>query len=600
MTLPVRAQVPPELTWNIADIFPSDEAWEAEVARLTGLMDDLERFRGRLGESPARLLEWFNVAWPLRLAVSRVVTYAHMQHDVDTAEPQAAARHARAQTLQAQLLSAQAFARPELMAIGFATLRQWLQAEPGLALYAHYLDDLEREQVHVRSAEVEALLGQVTDPFRSADAIHGTLTNADLKFAPAHATGSSEPIEVAQGNYATALLYSPDREVRRTAWESYADGHLAFQHTLAACLATGVKHNVFMARARGYASALEASLSPNHIPVAVFHNLIETFRRNLPTWHRYWRLRQRALGVAPLCVYDARAPLIDKMPVVPYAQAVDWIVEGMRPLGEPYVAVLRRGALEERWVDRVPNRGKRAGAYSTGRGCPHPFILMSYADNLFSLSTLAHELGHALHSYHTHRHQPPVYDSYSLFVAETASNFNQAMVRAHLLATQSDRDFQIAVIEEAMNNFHRYFFIMPTLARFELEIHERTERGEALTAASLNRLMADLFREGYGAEVSMDEARVGSTWMHFSTHLYLNFYVYQYATGISAAHALAEGVLAGRPGAAENYLAFLKAGSSLYPLDALKLAGVDMTTPAPVEAAFGVLSQMVDRLEKLL
>jgi oligoendopeptidase F len=405
---------------------------------------------------------------------------------------------------------------------------------------------------------------------------------------------------VAQGNYATTLLYDPDREIRRTAWESYADGHLANKNTLAACLATGVKHNVFMARARGYDSALEASLAPNHIPLAVFYNLIETFKKNLPTWHRYWRLRRRALGVDRFYVYDARAPLTDHMPVVPFPQAVDWIAAGMRPLGDDYVEILRRGALDERWVDRAQNRGKRAGAYSTGRGCDHPFILMSYADNLFSLSTLAHELGHSLHSYLTHRHQPPVYDTYSLFVAETASNFHQAMVRAHLLATQPGRDFQIAVIEEAMNNFHRYFFVMPTLARFELEIHERVERGQALTAESLNRLMADLFREGYGDQVTMDEARVGSTWMQFSTHLYSNFYVFQYATGISAAHALAKGVLEGRPGAADHYLAFLKAGNSLYPLDALKLAGVDMATPQPVEQTFEVLAELVGRLETLV
>ena len=600
VSLPARSRVLPELTWNIADIYPSDEAWEAEMLRLAGRLEALQRFEGRLGESPAWLLKWFDEWGPLRLAVSRAATYAHMQHDVDTTDQAAAARNARAQALQSQLLSATAFAKPELLAIGFDTLREWMKAEPGLALYDHYFEDLESQQAHVRSAEVEALLGQVTDPFRSAETIHGILANADLKFAPAHAADSVEPIEVAQGNYATALLYSPDRDVRRTAWESYADGHLAYKNTLAACMATGVKHNVFMARARGYTSALEASLSPNHIPLTVFYNLIETYKQNLPTWHRYWGLRRRALGLERLSVYDARAPLTDRMPVVPYAQSVDWIVAGMRPLGQDYVTVLRRGALDERWVDRAQNRGKRAGAYSTGRGCDHPFIMMSYADNLFSLSTLAHELGHSLHSYHTHHTQPPVYDSYSLFVAETASNFNQAMVRAHLLATQPDRDFQIAVIEEAMNNFHRYFFIMPTLARFELEIHERAQRGQALTAESLNQLMADLFREGYGDEVAMDEARVGSTWMHFSTHLYSNFYVYQYATGISAAHALARGVLEGRPGAADRYLAFLKAGSSLYPLEALKLAGVDMTTPEPVVQTFGVLAEMVERLEKLV
>jgi oligoendopeptidase F len=287
--------------------------------------------------------------------------------------------------------------------------------------------------------------------------------------------------------------------------------------------------------------------------------------------------------------------------VVPYETAVNWIAAGMQPLGDEYVSVLRRGCLEERWVDVYPNQGKRMGAFSAGVPGTRPFIMMSYSDDLFGLSTLAHELGHSLHSYYTWQNQKILaYARYGLFVAEVASNFNQAMVRAHLLATQPDPEFQIAVIEEAMANFHRYFFIMPTLARFELEIHERVERGEALTADSLIDLMADLFAEGFGDEVVMDRERVGITWAEFHTHLYSNFYVYQYATGISAAHALADSILAGKPGAANNYFSFLKAGGSVYPLDALQLAGVDMTMPTAVETTFGVLAGYVDRLEQLI
>jgi len=254
----------------------------------------------------------------------------------------------------------------------------------------------------------------------------------------------------------------------------------------------------------------------------------------------------------------------------------------------------------QRWVDIYPNKGKRAGAFSSGWQGTHPFILMNYNNDVYGLSTLAHELGHSMHSYYTWQTQPAIYSNYTIFVAEVASNFNQALVRDYLFRVNQDRDFQIALIEEAMANFHRYFFIMPILAQFELEIHERVERGDPLTADSLNTLMLDLFREGYGDEVAIDADRIGITWAEFPTHLYANFYVYQYATGIAGAHALAEGVLAGQPGARESYLAFLKAGSSLTPLDALKLAGVDMTAPEPVDAAFRVLSGMVDRLEQLL
>jgi len=285
---------------------------------------------------------------------------------------------------------------------------------------------------------------------------------------------------------------------------------------------------------------------------------------------------------------------------VPYHWAVEQICDGLSPLGQEYVATMRRGVLEQRWIDVYPNQGKRSGAFSTGAPGTYPFVLMSHTDDLESLSTLAHELGHSMHSYYTWESQPMVYCDYSIFVAEVASNVNQALVRDYLLRTNPDRRFQIGVIEEAMSNFHRYFFLMPTLARFELEIHERVERGEALTADSMIALMTDLFREGYGGEVQIDQDRVGSTWAQFSTHLYANFYVYQYTTGISGAHALAAGMLDGAPGAVDNYMAFLKAGSSLYPIDALKLAGVDLTTPEPVESAFAYLAGLVDRLAGLL
>jgi oligoendopeptidase F len=597
-TVPPRNEIPPEYTWDVASVFPSDEAWETEFNRVSDQLPILERFRGRLGESPATLADWLQAEEDVLRSLGKVALYATMQHNVDTADQAAKAKQDRATGLQARVAAVTSFAEPEILVIGSDTLQRWMQEEPRLAVYAHYFDRLEARRAHVRAAEVEELLGLVRDPFATASGVHRTLADTDLTFAPARTAGG-ETVEVVQGNINT-LLTDADRELRRTAWESYSDAHLAMKNTMATALASGVKQNVFLARARRYPSALEASLAPNHIPTSVFYNLIDTYRRNLPIWHRYWRLRRRALGYETLHVYDIKAPLTAKLVEVPYQQATEWIIQGMQPLGEEYVTALTRGLREERWVDVYPNQGKRSGAYSSGVPGTHSFILMSYSDNLFGMSTLAHELGHSMHSTFTRRTQPFVYARYGLFLAETASNFNQALVRAYLLDTNGDPDFQIAVIEEAMSNFHRYFFIMPALARFELEIHQRVERGEGLTADGLIELMSELFQEGYGDEVELDRDRIGITWAQFPGHLYANFYVYQYATGISAAHALAQRVLEGAPGAAERYLTFLKAGGSVYPLDALAQAGVDMTSPEPVEQTFGVMAQLVDRLERLL
>jgi oligoendopeptidase F len=492
--------------------------------------------------------------------------------------------------------AATAFFDPELVSIGFDTLEKWISQMDELNFFAHYVERLKQRQAHLRSGEVEQVIALTSDPLSGPMLIYTMLNNADLTFQPATAEDGSA-LEVGQSSIG-GLLSHPDRQVRRSAWQSYADGYLAHQNSFSATLTTAIKADVFNMRARGYPTSLHASLETNHIPVEVFHNLIEVFIENLPTWHRYWRLRKRLLGYDRLHVYDIKAPLAGKKPSVPFRQAVDWICEGMSPLGEEYVETLRRGCLEQGWVDWARNKGKREGAYSSGAYGTHPFILMSYADDLYSLSTLAHELGHSMHSYYSRRSQPYLHSRYGLFVAEVASNFNQAMVRDYLFHTQTGSEFQIALIEEAMSNYHRYFFIMPTLARFELEMHARAESGAPLGAAVMNERMASLFKEGYGDEVDFDRERIGITWAQFG-HMYMNFYVYQYATGIAGAHALVRRIMDGVPGAVEGYLDFLKTGGSMFPLDALHLAGVDLSSPEPVRAAFENLAGLVARLEKI-
>ncbi|MFH2103475.1 MAG: oligoendopeptidase F [Chloroflexota bacterium] len=596
-TLLPRNQVPLAETWDLESIFPTPADWDAACTELTGLLPSLSAYQGRIQEGSKTLLEYIEKASAAGILMGKIMVYASNAYAVDTGDQAAAARAGQARGLGARFAAATSFFDPELVAIGFPTLRQWVKDTPELAFFAHYLDDLEKTRLHVRSAEVEEVLALTGDPFSGPFSVYSALNSADMIFKPAVAADGSE-MEVGQASMGS-LITHPDRQVRRTAWESYQDSYLAFKNTYAASLIAAIKQDVFCMRTRRYETSLHASLEPNHIPVEVFHNLIEAFKKNLPTWHRYWRLRRKVLGYESLHVYDIKAPLSSARPVVPFEQAVDWICAGMAPLGEEYVRILRKGCLEQRWVDRARNKGKRDGAFSSGSVGTHPFIMMSYADDIFSLSTLAHELGHSLHSYHTRTSQPFIYSRYGLFVAEVASNFNQAMVREHLFRTQSGPDFQIALIEEAMSNYHRYFFIMPTLARFELEAHSRAEKGAPLSADVLTSLTADLLGEGYGDEVDMDRERIGITWAQF-LHMYMNFYVYQYATGISGAHALAHNILAGDPGAADRYLDFLKSGGSRFPLEALKLAGVDLTSTEPVESAFAVLAGLVERLETLV
>ncbi len=593
-----RADIPVERTWNAESVYTSREEWDAAAKAVSEAIASLDDYRGRLSEGPAVLADWLELKERFFRDLMKLWVYSGMAASVDSSDHTAASMRDRARGLFGRLVSAAAFESPELLAIGAETLQKWMKAEGRLEHLGHYFERLEARRPHVRSAEVEALLGALSDPFSTATSIHGVLANVDLLVADATDAGGKSH-EVGQGNVG-ALVTDPDRALRESAWKAYADAHIATKHTMATCVLNGFKQDVFLARARNYRSSLEASMLTSHVPVEVFHNLVSTFEKNLPTWHRYWRVRRRALGYDSLHPWDVKAPLGAGKPEVSYEQAIEWIAEGMRPLGDEYVRDMVSGLEEQRWVDVYPNRGKRAGAFSSGSADTHPFIMMSYSDDLFGLSTLAHELGHSMHSLRSKRTQRWIYGNYGLFAAEVASNFNQALVRAWLLENADDETLLLGVLEEAFSNFHRYFFVMPTLARFELDMHERVERGESPGADDMIGKMADLFAEGFGDEVEMDRERVGITWAQFHTHLYSSFYTYQYATGISAAHALAARVMSAEEGAVDDYLGFLSAGGSDFPLNILRRAGVDMTSPEPVNRAFETLSGLVDRLESIV
>ncbi len=594
---PPRDKVEKKQTWNAESVFKNNRAWELEIKSILSGLDSVKRYQGRLGESPAILLEAMSAYEHLVLRTQRVYMYAGFSHAVDTTDQASAGMQGRAAGLFGQVSATVAFIPPELIAVGKPRLDEWMKQEPKLVSYAHAFDDLFRKQGHVRSAEVEELIGMLADPFTGPMNTASMLTNADFKFAPA-SDSRGRKLEVTQSSI-HKILEETDRKARQTAWDNYMDRHLEFKNTLSDNLGTSIKANVFLMQARKHPSSLAASLFENNIPVEVFQNLIGTFKKHLPVWHRYFDIRRKALGQRDVAYYDMWAPLTRKKAKISFEQAVDFICEGLAPMGRDYTAILRKGCLQERWVDWAPNKGKQNGAFSYGTPGTYPFIMMSFTNDISSMSTLAHELGHSMHSYLTWKNQPLTYSDYSLFVAEVASNFHQAMVRAHLLNTVKDVNFQIGLIEEAMSNFFRYFFQMPTLARFELEAHERVEKGKSLTANSMIDLMADLFTEGFGPRVKVDRPRVGMVWSTFG-HLFSDYYVYQYATGISGAHALSGRILRGEKGAVDDYLGFLKSGSSAYPLEVLRRAGVDLKNPRPIEETFAVMEGYIDRLEKLV
>ena len=556
MSLPKRADIPAEQTWDKSSVYASDAEWEAALREATLAIPSLGRFRGRLGESASITLEALRTRDEWQTLIWRIRWFAAMQVKVDVTDQKAAAQHSQALELIARVEAALAYLDPELLALDPGAFAAMCAKEPALAIYMHYVEALRLRSAHVRSVEVETLLAQVSELTRAPYETYKALVNGELTFGSVMDVDGAE-IAINQTSI-MSLLRDESRPLREAAWRQYADGYLRQRKTLAALLSATIRSDVFFARARGYPNALDAALDRALLPRAVFDQLLASWREHLPVWHRYWKVRARALGVDQLAGWDIDVPLVRSRRHIPYDEARRMLLEAMAPLGEEYVEVLRRGLYDERWVDWAVNQSKTGGAEQSGAYGLHPFVLLSYDNSLLGVSALAHEMGHAMHTHFTNQSQPAVYENYADYLGETASTFGQTLLRAHLLDERHDPDLQLEALADALTYFHRYLFVMPLLAQFELDMHERIERGEALSADEMSARMLNLLREGYGPGVALDAKRDGVMWAQFS-HLYLNFYTYTYGLGLSAATALAEGVLHGRPDAATRYLAFLKA-----------------------------------------
>lgn len=596
-TPPTRSEIPVEFTWNLETIYPTDADWEADFQRLTSMLPQVASFKGRLAESGQGLLQALRTHDEAAQILGRLYVYAQMRQHQDTANSAYQALADRISTLANDFAAATAYMAPELLAIPEDRLQQLLREEPGLAVYRHYLDEIMRQRPHVLSAEMEALLAQAGEIAEAPERIYSLFTNADLKL-PTVRDERDEEVRVTLANYISRFMLNRDRRVRRDAWEAMHGTFNAYRNTFGASLSGSVKRDIFFARAHHYSSALESALFPNNIPVSVYDTLVETVHRNLPALQRYLALRKRALGLDELHMYDLYVPIVPDVEYkVPYEQARQAVTAALAPLGDRYVSVVR-DAFTQRWIDVFENEGKRSGAYSGGAYGTYPFMLLNYQDDLNDMFTLAHEMGHSVHSHFTRATQPYVYGDYSIFVAEVASTLNEALLTDYLLKTTQDRALRLYIINHFLEGFRATLYRQTLFAEFERDIHARAESGEALTP----ELLCDIYKrlnDVYYAPTAVVDDLISIEWARIP-HFYSSFYVYQYATGISAATALARRILEEGQPAVDRYLRFLSSGSSDYSINLLREAGVDMSTPEPVQQALDTFAAYVQEMERLM
>ncbi len=595
MGLKSRNEIEEECKWKIDNIYASTEAWEHDFQQLKERVPKLKEFQGRLGNI-TDLKAYLKVEEELARVLEKLYVFAHMKSHEDTSNSEFQTLVNKIDSFMAQFSSYNAFFTPEILSLEDGTIEKILDSDDELKVYDTFFKVLLKEKPHILSKEMEELLASASDCLGASEGIYSMLTNADMTFGKIKDENGHE-IELTEGNY-SSLINSKDRRVRKDAFKLLFGTYKKFENTIATSLTSSLKTFIFYAKTRKYASSLEASLKPNDIPVKVYKNAIQTINNNLKSLHRYVELKKKLLGLDEIHMYDLYVSVIDIPKAhIDYSEAVEMVKEGLKPLGQEYLDIFDEG-INEGWVDVYENKGKRSGAYSWGSYDTMPYVLLNYNYELNDVSTLAHEMGHSIHSYYTRKEQPYVYGNYTLFCAEVASTTNEILLINDLINKEQDKNKKLYLINQELEQIRTTVYRQLMFAEFELITHETLENGGSLTSDDLNNIWFDLNKKYFGPKMVVDE-EIQIEWARIP-HFYSDFYVYQYATGYAAASAFAKSILENGEVAVEKYKGFLKAGGSLYPIDTLKNAGVDMTTPKPLEATIERFDELLDMLENLI
>ena len=595
-SIPKRSEVPEEMTWNLKDMFESDQAWMAEYEAMKEFPAKIAAFQGTLARSAQDLLAWFRLQDEIELRLSVLMGYASCKGDEDTGNSFYQDVRGKAMNVYVSIASAAAFATPEIMAIADETLDQFYAQQPELETYRRSLYQIRRRKDHILSPAEERLLASAGEMANASENIAGVFRNADQIFPDVtDSQGNVHPLTDATF---VPLLTSPDRELRRRAFETYYKQLGQYKNTIAATLDGQFKQLCFFANARHYDSTIQASLDATEVPVPVYMNLIEAVHNNLDKMYRYVALRKKLLGVDELHMYDVYTPIVaDADQAITYEQAKETVLEALQVLGDDYVDLLKEG-FSNRWIDVYENVGKRSGAYSSGNSRPHPYVLLNHKDNLDCQFTLAHEMGHALHSYHSCKYQPVSTSDYVIFVAEVASTCNEVLLMRHLLKKTTDKKQRAYLINHFMDQFKGTVYRQTMFAEFELAMGKMAESGQALTADALCQKYHALNKLYFGPDMVSDD-QIALEWARIP-HFFYNYYVFQYATGFSAAVAIANRILKEGAPAVADYKKFLSGGCSTDPISLLKIAGVDMSSPEPMNSALALFGELVDEMEQLV